>query len=206
MNKEVTPHEPALLQKVRSYGYKTFDSADYDLNIIGVRNVINPEIDRFDDAIHIIYKEKNNWVNEWGAATTDPGRYYLEKEDYRQDGVAVMVHPQQCRGAYRIDYHNKRNRTKRYFCLRQHRPVRIWRDNNKTSRADYTGAVYTGVYYLNIHRSSKHKGGSKYVYNWSAGCQVWQDPSDFDRFMELCRLQVTNTGYTSFTYTLITNE
>ena len=206
MQKIVSKRRPPLLQKVEMHQFKVFDSADYDLNIIGVRNVLNPQINRFDDEIHIIYRLDGNWVDEWGPATTDPGLYYLEKEDYRQDGVAVMMHPQQCRGAYRIDYHNKGNRTKRYFCLRQHKSVKIWRDNNLNKRADYEGPIYTGVYYLNIHRSSKHKGGSNYVHNWSAGCQVWKDPNDFKRMMELARLQVTKTGYTTFTYTLITNE
>ena len=51
---------PSILQKVKDMGFAVFESKDYDLNIIGVRNPENtPNI--FDDELHVVYKIAGMW-------------------------------------------------------------------------------------------------------------------------------------------------
>ena len=198
MFKRITDTKPEILDIVKQHGFATFENGDYNLNIIGVRNLSSRRAGLFDDRIHIVFKKGGVW-NDWSAPlTTDPGRYYLEKTDYRDDGVAILVHPQQCRGAYKIGPHGKA----RTPSLRQHLPVMVWRDNNHDSILDYGSEIDTGVFFINIHRASTSPDGTKNVSSWSAGCQVFQHKSDFDVFMDLCYKSVQKYG-DSITYTLI---
>ena len=198
MDKRTTETEPQILKDVRKHGFVTFSNGEYNLNIIGVRNLQSTRANLFDDWMHIVFRKDGLW-HEWKAPiTTDPGSYYLTKQDYRKDGVAIICHPQQMRGAYKIGPHGKT----KYTALRQCKPVQIWRDANKDNVLDYKGKVYEGIFFVNIHRSSTRTGGSKYVEKWSAGCQVFQDPSDFGEFMDLCYKSSNKYGDV-FTYTLI---
>jgi len=189
---------PDILWTVKKHGFVVFEDGDYDLNIIGVRNVINPQPNRFDDKIIIAYMLDGQWITEEADFTTDPGRYWLQKPDYKP--CAVYYHPQQARGAYKIGQHRG------YRALKQVQKVKYWRDGDKGEHANYEGHVYKDLIGLNIHRSSLREGGSTYVDKWSAGCQVFQNNNDFQRFLELCDMQIKHLGYRTFTYTLITNE
>ena len=191
---------PPLLKRVESFGFKVFSSGDYDLNIIGERRMIDRQDNRFDDWIHVAYPLGYEWIIETAEATTDPGRYWLTKPDYK--ACAVFHHPQQCRGAYKLGLHRSS-----YKALCQRKPVFFWRDQNKDAHADYRGRVVRGLIGLNVHRSSKsRKDGSTYVDKWSAGCQVYKVNNDFLRLIELCEKQIETLGYDSFTYTLIPQE
>lgn len=190
---------PPILWTVKSYGFKVFEDGDYDLNIIGIRNVIDPKDNQFDDLMIIAYKLDGKWITEEAEITTDPGRYWLTKENYKP--CAVYYHPQQARGAYKIRKHRNS-----YDALCQHKPVKFWRDGNKDEHAEYKGTIYTGIIGLNLHKSSSSPSGTEYVNRWSAGCQVFKYVSDFDRMMELARLQIETLNYRTFTYTLIPNR
>jgi hypothetical protein len=188
---------PIELVKVKEAGFVIFDSKDYDLNIVGFRKLGDPDgFNQFNDRICIIYKRNQKWIVEEGAATTDPGRYWLTKPDYKP--CAIYYHPQQARGAYRLGLHRGK-----YEALRQVKPAKFWRDGNKDEHLNYEGEIYNDLIYMNIHKSSSRGHGSTYVDRYSAGCQVWQDSKDHERMVELCYLQIKNTGYESFTYTLL---
>ena len=201
MQKRVTREEPAIITKVKQLGFKVFEDKDHDLNIIGVRNMSSKEANLFDDEIHIIYKERGFWVDEYGPATTEPGKYYLAHKNYRKDGVAILKGPQQIRGGYILGPHGQTG----YEALVQRRaPVTVIRDPNMDGELDYDGAEDTGYFGINIHRASlKGNGVTAAVDVWSAGCQVWQDVRDFERMIELCYIQIERLGYETFSYTLI---
>ena len=186
--------EPPVLQKVRDAGFDVFTKGDYNLNIIGVRNLASTRSNLFDDTMHVCCKVDGEWIELVGPATTDPGRYWLQKEDYK--ACAIMYHPQQCRSAYKVGIH------KSYRAIVQRKPVKYWRDGNKDAHLNYTGKIHEGVIGLNLHRSSTKEGGSTVIGAWSAGCQVWQDPEDFYAMMELAYEQLKK-GWHRFTYTLI---
>ena len=201
MQKRVTRDEPAVITIVKQHGFKVFEDKDFDLNIVGVRNMNSKEVNLFDDEIHIIYKERGFWVDEYGPATTEPGKYYLAKKDYRADGVAILKCPQQIRGGYILGPHGKTG----YEALVQRRaPVTVVRDPDMDGELDYDGKEDRGYFGINIHRASlKGNGVTAAVDVWSAGCQVWQDVRDFERMLELCYIQRERLGYETFTYTLI---
>jgi hypothetical protein len=64
--------------------------------------------------------------------------------------------------------------------------------------------VDDGFFGINIHRASSRKviGREPTVGRFSAGCQVFRDPGDFDTFVGLCERSAVLYGE-AFTYTLI---
>ena len=188
-------YRPPILDKIEAHDFKVFDSADYDLNIIAVRNLDNHP-NEFDDKLHVVYLKNGKWMERIFQVTTDPGKFYLEDEDYRNgQGVAVIYHPQQARGAYKMGLHNGS-----YEALRQEFPIQFWRDRTFDSQANYDGEIFKDVIHVNIHRSSVR--GSSEVGPYSAGCIVFAHADDFDIFIELCKKQTT-LGYHTFTLTII---
>tara|TARA_R100000773_G_scaffold14301_1_gene13069 strand:- start:400 stop:981 length:582 start_codon:yes stop_codon:yes gene_type:complete len=189
--------KPKILNKIEKMGYKVFDDGDYDLNIIGVRNLENNP-NEYDDKLHVCYLLKGSWREHIFQVSTDPGSYWLTKEDYK--GCAIYKHPQQARGAYMIGKH-----CGKYDALVQVTPVEYWRDWNKDNKADFedAGKVHKAKIGLNIHRSTTLDVGSHEVNRWSAGCIVFSRKNEFDIFMELCRNQVKHLNYRTFSFTLI---
>ena len=51
-----------LRQVYQEKGYVFFDKGDYNLNIVGVRNMTTGKADRFDDWICLVYKIDGKWV------------------------------------------------------------------------------------------------------------------------------------------------
>ena len=188
--------KPEILQKVEEHNFLVFSDGDYDLNIVAVRNLENnPNV--FDDKLHVCYLLDGEWKEHIFQVTTDPGRFYLEDESYRDGkGVAVIYHPQQARGAYKIGLHGGK-----YEALRQWQPVQFWRDRNFDDKADYAGEVHKDLIYVNIHRASIK--GSTQIDRYSAGCIVFSDPKEFDIFMGLAKKQISSLGYRTYTLTIL---
>lgn len=198
MQKKEYKKKPWILELVEERGFKVFCDGDYDLNIIALRRLNDRQHNKFDDELHIVYKKGVLWIDEWCACTTDPGTYWLKKTDYRADGVAILVHDQQARGAYKIGLHRG------YVAYEQVNNVKIWRDNNLDAVADYNSSkVHSGVFKCNIHRSSLRDGGSEFVNKYSAGCIVVQDSVNFSRCIDLAHKQVVQLGYKTFSLTIL---
>jgi len=187
---------------VRSLGhtYWTTDD-DFDLNIIGVRNstTAGRVTNHYDDYITVSYKEKGKWQYHCWEATTDPGVYWIN-HPLNKYGCAILT-PGQYKKVYKIDKHNGK-----YNALCQRNGVvSVYRDNNKDDIYDYkVDTIQKGYYGINIHRSSAYKS-STYINKYSAGCQVFKDPDDFDDFMEICYSSESVWGG-KFTYTLIESK
>lgn len=150
--------------------------------------------ERFDDIIFIMFKDKlGKEVTYQYACTTQPGIYYL-KNPLTLDGTAVMI-PGQYKGVYSIGRH------KNYTALRQSKPIKFNRDNDKDNKAEINnGKIIEEVIYANIHRANSNFA-SILVGKWSAACQVLADPKDFNEFMDICKKSATIYG-NSFSYTL----
>ena len=187
---------PNILERVKKKGYKVFTSGDYNVNIIGVRTA-NRISNSFDDFLYIVFKVKGEWINLCFPITTDPGLYHLQNPAYVV-GTAIM-YPKQYRGVYKLGKHRGQ-----YEALVQTGgKVKIYRDKNKDEVLDHDPEnMAVGYFGLNIHRSSKHNSGSKKVEKWSAGCQVFQNPKDYDIFIAICKKAAAVWG-NSFTYTLL---
>lgn len=184
--------------KKKNYCY--FDKGKYNLNIIGIRNKNHKVTNKFDDALVLIYKinidSKERKVIF--PITTDAGLTYMETP-ITTKGTAILV-PNQYRGCFQIGKHQNK-----YTALVQRKPVSVYRDRNKDLTYDMNdNTIETGMFGINIHRSNPYYASQK-IDKYSAGCQVFQNPYDFNSFMKLCEKQRALYG-NSFTYTLLTQE
>lgn len=185
---------PAVM---RRKGYSFFTNGYWNLNIIGIRKDNNKKItNRFDDILVVIYRNKEGWQKEYFNITTEPGDYYMRKNLGNPKGTAILV-PGQYRGCWKLGLHNGK-----YKALVQQKPVKVYRDGNKDDVYDLNPeTINKGLFGINIHRSDRGFTRST-VDMYSAGCQVFNNPKDFDRFIEICQKQSSNFG-NSFTYTLL---
>ena len=187
-------------EAMESKAYAFFDDGDYNLNIIGVRND-SGDASKFDDAMVVLYKVRDEWVCNMYSITTEPGTSILKRpiKEVRHKGTAILV-PNQYRSTYKIGWHG--SKTNGHTALIQRGgKVSVWRDNNRDTTPDYHGEEEEGWFGINIH---KHRGAEARINTGgvSAGCQVFQSTKDFYEFMELCELASDKWG-NSFTYTLL---
>jgi hypothetical protein len=176
---------------------KTYEiyNRPYQLNLIGVRSASTMP-NRFDDEIHVFFKNSNNqWVHYIFPATTDPGTYWL-KNPMNPQGTAILAEGQY-KDSYQIGLHRGK-----YYALVQREPVTVLRDYDRNTILDFqNGRPETGMFGINIHHASIN-GTTKTVDNYSAGCQVFANINEFNLFMQLCERHKQLYG-NSFTYTLI---
>ena len=193
----------AVKKAVVSKGYKWFEDKSnkgYDVNIVGIRNseTNNEVTNHFDDTLTISYKVDGEWKFHSWPATTDPGQYWIENP-ISKDGTAILV-PGQYRGSHMIGLHQGK-----YEALRQRKPVKVYRDNDKDLEYDTDeDTIKEGIYGINIHRSNPYDQ-SYYVNKWSAGCQVFKKVADFHEFMDICK-KARDIWGNSFSYTLIESK
>lgn len=185
---------------ISALGYTFFDKGNYNLNIIGIRKDDSCVItNKYDDILVVIYKNGNGWQRSIYSITTEPGDYYMRKHSGNPKGTAILV-PGQYRGCWKIGKHNGK-----YDALIQCKPVKVYRDGNKDNIYDLNPeTIDEGLFGINIHRSNQ--GFTRDTIDmYSAGCQVFNDPNDFKKFMALCKKQRDIYG-NSFTYTLINEK
>ncbi len=179
-------------------GYVTFDNnKKYNLNIIGVRSDSH-DSSRFDDLMVVIYRgEDKEWIVDSYEMTTDPGPSILRKP-INKKGTAILV-PDQYRSTWKIGPHGKT----RYTALTQRLgEVKVYRDNDKDSKLEmHERTIDEGYFGINIH---KHASAyeREFVRGASAGCQVFKNTRDFNRFMDVCHI-AADLFSNSFTYTLL---
>ncbi len=187
---------------VKKEGHKWFENRDYNVNIVGIRNSAthNEVTNKFDDWMTISYKVNGEWNFHCYDCTTDPGKYWVDNL-MNPDGVAIVV-PGQYRSSHKIGLHQGK-----YEALRQQKPIKVWRDDNKDNVYDHIADdIQDGIFGINIHRATKYPGKeSTQVDKWSAGCQVIAAYNDFEEFMNVM-YKARDAWSNSFTYTLIESK
>ena len=179
-------------------GYAWFTKGSYNLNIIGIRSNNNKVTDKYDDILVVDYNTDNCHKRVCYTITTEPGKYYMQNL-CNPKGAAILV-PGQYRGCWQIGLHHGK-----YKALCQRKAVKVYRDNNKDMIYNMTPkSIDKGIFGINIHRSNKTCICDT-IDKYSAGCQVFNDPVEFNAFMRLCETQRKLYGNT-FTYTLINEE
>ena len=156
-------------------GFKFFTEGDYNLNIVGIRNSSTGAkvTNAFDDYIAVAYKVAGVWGVKVWACTVDNG------------GGTARVVAGQYRGSHAIGLHQGK-----YEALRQVGPLVVERDYTKDGV--YNAAKKeTGVFGINIHKASTI-GTQKYIDRASAGCQVFENSEDFEKFISLWSDKPTN--------------
>lgn len=189
------PELGRIVDVMEGKGYAVFQRATrpYNLNLVGIRTA-DRTADRFNDWVTAFYRFDDQWSFFAFPATTDPGLFYRLNPIADTLGTAVLK-PGQYRGAYKVGKH------KRYKAFQQVGAMTVYRDASRDARIDYGQTTETGVFAINIHRSHQEHGSIR-VHNWSAGCQVIQDPAQFDFLMRLGDAAAAAHG-NSFTYTLL---
>ncbi len=169
----------------------------FDLNIVGIRTT-ELKANSFNDFITMFYRMHGEWIFNIYRCTTDPGAYYLENP-LSELGTAILKKGQY-KGCYRIGRHKGK-----YTALVQNAPVTVIRDPNRDNVLDVdTSIEETGYFGINIHRASQNEQSIQ-VNQWSAGCQVFSDPFQYDMFINVCKKGREIFG-NSFTYTLLSER
>ena len=184
---------------LKKKGYAYFTNGQYNLNIIGVRADNSTVINKFDDYMVVEYKSSRGKEQLVYSITTEPGLYYMKNKLGNSKGTAILV-PGQYRGCWQIGKHNGK-----YKALVQCKPVKVYRDGNKDNIYDLNPqTIDNGLFGINIHRSNESFTRDT-IDMYSAGCQVFNNPSNFKTFIEVCEKQRQRFG-NSFTYTLINEK
>lgn len=175
--------------------HQFFDKGDYNLNLIGVRSMDN-KANKFNDYFAVLFYLNSEPIRFVFPCTTDPGLYY-RRHPANVRGAAI-VKPGQYRSLWQIGKHQGK-----YLALTQANAITVYRDNNKDDTLD-EAPTDRGMFGINCHRANPALKSNQ-VDRWSAGCQVFADPQDFQLFMALCLKSSTLHG-DHFTYTLITED
>ena len=191
-----------IKKAVLNLGYKWFESGEYNINIVGVRNS-NTGIkvtNKFDDCITVSYKVDDEWQFHCYKCTTDPGTHWVENI-MKKEGVAVLK-PGQYKSSHKLRLH-----LGKYLALGQQNPVTVYRDNNRDDKYDLNDDnTQTGLFGINIHRATGRSGKtSSRIDKWSAGCQVIASNDDWHEFLDICQI-AREKWSNNFTYTLISSK
>jgi hypothetical protein len=179
----------------KEYAIFTNDISPFNLNIVGIR-ATHPKVNAFNDVLNVFWYYKGHLNVVKMDCTTLAGLYYLEKP-CNPKGCAILK-AGQYRSTYELGLHNGKYEA---LCQRLGE-VTVYRDNDKDVNYDMIDATEeTGYFGINIHRANA-KDESPDVNTWSAGCQVIQNPHNYDVFMQICRESSEIWG-NSFTYTLL---
>ncbi len=160
-----------LQARVSQLGYGPIDTT---FSLVGIRSNADA-YDKFDDMFILI----TNGTLKYFKGTTNPGGKVLSGgfTEFDPKGAAVLVP-----GQYKS--HAQGLHQKQYNAGRQTAgDVSVLRDNNldKIAGNVNTGKI-TGKYGINIHRADASRVSTN-VDTWSAGCQVFADPTNFNEFM-----------------------
>ncbi len=186
-----------LIKAMNKLGHKVFegDHQPYNLNIVGIRSA-NPTTNMFNDLMCVFWKYEGHWNIYKMQMTSLPGLHWLE-HPMNPKGCAILKEGQ-FRGVYMIDEHNSK-----YDALCQRLgDVTVYRDDDKDTNYDMLeNTEQIGKFGINIHRASAYKELEDVGKN-SAGCQVIQDPNEYEIHMDICYKSAEIWG-NKFTYTLI---
>jgi len=155
-------------------------------HLVGIRSKANAK-NQFDDLIAVI----NNNEITWYTCTTNPGTHWL-KNLLNPKGAAVLK-PGQYLDSWQIGLHQGK-----YQALTQCKPIAVYRDGDRDDIAEESKITETGIFGINIHRANPNIV-SKLIDKWSAGCQVLNDPKQFNELLNKCKATKNKT----FTYTLL---
>lgn len=188
-------------KKYESMGYR-FRTEKWALNLGGTRNK-NSKSDKFDDLGHICWvdDEGEHLLNFW--MTTDPGKHWL-LTPMNSKGCIIMV-PGQYKDCYGKGLHNNK-----YDCFKQLSPMGYVRDNDRNTDLDFSlyrdpnkkrDHFFWGLNGTNFHRAHMNKIQT-FVGQYSAGCQVVQNPETYNKLIDLRDKSAQFGKFTRWDYTL----
>jgi len=168
-----------LNYKLKSEGITTF----------GIRNS-DMTTGLFNDFLGIYFISGGSELLIIDTGTVDPGTYYLNKP-MNKDGTAVMV-----KGFWEGAY--CKGKHKGYDALVQCKAIDFYRITKNQFKKDNEGvlrgkwqikvtgkSIYRQIIGANQHRANPSVTSTD-VGMWSAGCQVRNNPKEYNKFIETC--------------------
>lgn len=201
---------PKLLEDLFSrHSLNFFTGGIYNVNLFGVRSrTTHPN--KFDDIICMAFYTEAGWTTMAFPATTDPGSTVLgEDKEGSPNGTAILP-SSTVNDQYKFQIGKHKGR---YSALVQAEPFTVVRDANKDGRLlsreeiierFKAGDVWTGYFGINMHHASSN-GVSKWINDWSWGCQVFQSIFDWEKASAIIKRSSEIYG-SRFTYTLFDEE
>ena len=171
------------------------DTAPYHLNIVGIRDISS--VDKFNDTLIYYYHDKDGKIiaTEVSGFSTDPGLPNLVKP-VNVKGCAILVE------GWHDKLWMKGLHRGKYPALVQYSSTRVYRDNDKDTVLELDPAtIDSGKFGINFHRASQWRV-EPVVGLYSAGCQVVQNPNEFNKFMNAVDTAIKN-GQQYFSYMLL---
>lgn len=171
-----------LLDKASSL--PSFSGFPDDYWILGVQSD-EDKFDTFDDKFYLFKGKEFILVT---SGTTNAGKSAMfGYEKYNKLGVAVIKTNEWYGGVWRSGLHKGKMRA-----LRQIKPIKHYRDNNKNTKIEEIGEMYTNIIFCNFHTNDYNpltKLIKWVIGGWSACCQVCNIPVDYYRILDLCKNQ-----------------
>lgn len=199
-----------IKQSVINKGYKFFDSGNFNLNIIFVRED-NKITNYFTDKLYVLYYIAGNKQIFECNATTKPGIKGSIDSPITYDGVTgtAIIKPNQYRSSFQfIDSYNEFSK---YPYLKQIKPLNYLRDGDKDynidDEIDSDGDSYIAkgqdnkIFGTHVHRMSNNGATGFPINNWSLGCIGAEEPY-FRIFVGLVRKSAKFYG-DKFTVTIL---
>jgi hypothetical protein len=199
-----------IINIVRGGGGTVFEQDGY-INFCGVRN--NVTNDTFNDVLYIYWKENGVFkCVKTSGFTTKPGEKYVHNRGGKGNayGVAIVKegwHP----NIWHLGVHGASS-SNAHEALRQSEgvtePITITRDRTQYGNSGtyelrvFDDTTESGYPCTNMHRSKDPHANS--VNGWSAGCQVFQDKTEFEEMLSMAEYAVTK-GQRLFSY-FLTNK
>lgn len=153
---------------------------------VNIRRSFN-DVNKFDDLLGYLHDGKVTWH----TGTTDPGRYHLLYPE-NVNGVAIL-----CPGFYKDCWTMGKHRGE-YDAWVQIAPVKVWRDKDKDAIIEYSVEVFEDARGINQHRANAN-AVSQNVEKWSAGCQVRNNPVEYEEFIKAS----SESGLTKYSLALL---
>lgn len=178
--------EPELRDKFKDLGFQW-----HAFHLIGIRSKADKP-NEFDDLFYLydnLTQEPNKYLQFTG--TTNPGVSWLTNV-MNPKGCAVLTLGQHY-NCWALGKHHGQ-----YEAWVQVKPLSVFRDNNKDLQSDESGIPDIGMFGVNVHRASE-TNISKVIDRWSAGCQVMNNPSEYNVLIDRSK----KSGQKLFTHTVI---
>lgn len=201
-----TPSLQALINLMKSKNYKLYENADISkrsLNIVGIRNASDAP-NKFDDTLAIFFLIPGASDLMYFPITTDPSPHYL-KHPINVAGTAILEEGQYV-DVYSVAMHSPPSGNSHQAICQRNGSVTVYRDNNRDSKLNYVNPQAGADFGINLHRGPDNGNWDSANPNYSAGCQVFADSSDFALFMSRCKQEKQSTGKNLFTYTLLNEK
>lgn len=162
----------------------SFVNMPEDYWILGVQSN-EDTFNKFDDKFYLFRGYKFIKVL---SGTTNAGKSGLKNyERYNKNGTFVIKTDEWYYGLWKFGYHRGRMEA-----LKQVRPIKGYRDNDRDNKSEEQGDMIEGMYGINFHTITYNKIKNFWrslIGGWSVGCQVANDYDDYKIVLDLVKEQ-----------------